>query len=145
MNIYIYIYIYICMYTHSSNYIYIYIYVYICTYIYIYIYIYLSLYIYIYIHTYNCTCVDLLLMICTSERGKWGQHSWGHCKCCVVRQRVFWVPICQNLSTSVNCAYLLLQSDKIIIAFAAAPLVLTPSVRNRRSPSPSWATTWRSA
>ena len=36
-----------------------------------------------------------------SERDKWGQHSWGHCKL------------------------------SIFITFAAAPLVLTPFVRNQ--------------
>ena len=33
-----------------------------------------------------------------SERDKWGQHYWGHCKNSMFFDRgTFWVPICQNL------------------------------------------------
>ena len=67
--------------------------------------------------------------IIISERDKWGQHQWGHCKFHVFRQRDFLVPPLNT--SSQKCQGTPFSNPAQFVTFAAAPLVLTPFVRNQ--------------
>ena len=72
-------------------------------------YIHIHIYIYIYIHITR------------------GQHEWGRCKSHVFFDRgTCWVPICQNMPSSLNCAYLFPQSVKHIY-FRSDPIRVDPT------------------
>ena len=66
-----------------------------------------------------------------SERDKWGQHKWGHCKSHVFRQGLFGYsrsPISVFPKVPGRTFFPSLSKS---ITFAAAPFVLTPFVRNQ--------------
>ena len=115
------------------------IYIYISIYLSIYLSISLSLSIYIYIYIYIEMRSKLVATrrpssarIEFSERDKWGQHLWGHCEFHVfLTEGPFWVlPSAYFYLPKCASAYFFPQSVKFITV-AAAPLVLTPFVRDQ--------------
>ena len=67
-----------------------------------------------------------------SERDTWGQHYWGHCKFHVFDRGTFGGTLVNLLLSYQKCQGVpFLHNRSKNLTFAAAPLVLTPFVRNR--------------
>ena len=66
-----------------------------------------------------------------SERDKWGQHQWGHCKFDVFDGEFLGTPVSLLLSSQTCQGAPFFHNLSKFITFAAAALVLTPFVRNQ--------------
>ena len=89
--------------------------------------------------TLHCTSVyrDQALQAAKPDadlgKGQMGSALMGSLRCsCFCDREAFWVPICQNLLTSINCVYMFTLSFKSHY-FCSDPIsvALTPVVRNR--------------